>query len=139
MKDVAPAEANAIAGYAEKSFTTALGKYYQLVEQPATDVLTICFRIIDVKPTDLAQAMMLVPPFAMINLMSSKGAFTGSITLAGEFYEGTASKPSAAFLAFRSRPGVDAESAFGKWTAVEKVIDNGAARLTNDLNRSRQP
>jgi hypothetical protein len=138
MKEVDPAEAKAIAALAEKTFRESLARYYPLADRPAEDVLTLRFRIIDLKPTDAAQAVMLVPPFALINLVSSKGAFTGSITLAGEFFEGNASRPSAAFVAFRSRPGVDAASAFGKWTAVEKVIANGAERLATDLNNTRQ-
>ena len=137
MKDIAPEEARAIAAYAEKTFRQALAKDFQVVDHPAADVLTLRFRIIDLEPTNAAQAVMLVPPFALINLASSKGAFTGSITLAGEFFEGNTRQPSAAFVAFRSRPGVDAVSAFGRWTAVEKVIDKGAERLANDLLNAR--
>ena len=76
MKDVDPAEAKAVAAYANKAFRQSLSKHYQLADQQAADVLTIRFRIIDLKPTDAAQAVMLVPPFALINLVSSKGAFT---------------------------------------------------------------
>lgn len=139
MTDVAPEEAQAIATYAGKAFRQALAKDFQVVNQPGADVLSLRFRIIDLEPTKAAQAVMLVPPFALINLASSKGAFTGSITLAGEFYEGNAQRPSAAFVAFRSRPGVDAVAAFGRWTAVEKVIDKGAERLASDLANARTP
>lgn len=135
--DLAPEEARGIAAYAEKAFRQALAKDFRVVDQPAADVLTLRFRVIDLEPTSAAQAAMMVPPFALINLMSSKGAFMGSITLAGEFFEGNALRPAAAFVAFRSRPGIDAASAFGKWTAVEKIIDKGAERLATDLLNAR--
>lgn len=135
--DITPEEARGIAAYAEKAFRQALAKNFQVVSQPAADVLTLRFRVIDLEPTSAAQAAMMVPPFALINLVSSKGAFMGSITLAGEFFEGNALRPAAAFVAFRSRPGVDAASAFGRWTAVEKIIDQGAERLAADLINAR--
>lgn len=80
---------------------------------------------------------MMVPPFAMINMLSPKGLFLGSITLAGELYEGSAKEPSVAFVATRSRPGVDASVAFSRWAVAEKIIDNAAERLASDLESER--
>ena len=79
--------------------------------------------------------VMMVPPFALINMVSPKGLFIGSVTVGGELYEGLAREPSVAFVATRSRPGIDAASAFGRWSAAEKVLENAAERLATDLDR----
>lgn len=130
-KDV---DALEIAAYADRRFREALeAESFELVEERGEDVLRMQFRILDVKPTSKAQIAMMVPPFAMVNLVSPKGAFTGSIVLAGEFHEGLDEKPSVAFVAYGSRPGVDATVAFRPWDAAKKVIDNAAVRLARDL------
>lgn len=132
-KDVSDAEANKLARFAELRLKEHLGKRMTLVNSPAADVLSVRFRILDLEPTSKAQIAMLVPPFAMVNMLSPKGAFLGSITLAGELYEGNAREPSVAFVGSRSRPGVDASVAFQRWAVAEKIIDNAAERLANDL------
>lgn len=33
------------------------------------------------------------------------------------------------------KPGIDAASAFGRWSAAEKVLENAAERLATDLDR----
>lgn len=132
-KDVSDEEANNLARYAERRLKENLAKRMTLVDGPAADVLSVRFRILDLEPTSKAQIAMLVPPFAMINMLSPKGAFLGSITLAGELYEGDAQEPSVAFVGTRSRPGVDATVAFSRWAVAEKIIDNAAERLASDL------
>lgn len=132
-RNVSDAEASKLARYAELRLKENLGKRMTLVNSPATDVLSVRFRILDLEPTSKAQIAMLVPPFAMINMLTPKGAFMGSITLAGELYEGHADEPSVAFVGTRSRPGVDATVAFQRWAVAEKIIDNAAERLAADL------
>jgi hypothetical protein len=132
-KDVSDVEANELARLAELRLKENLGKRMTLVNAPAADVLSVRFRILDLEPTSKAQIAMLVPPFAMINMLSPKGAFLGSITLAGELYEGNAREPSVAFVGSRTRPGVDATVAFQRWAVAEKIIDTAAERLANDL------
>jgi hypothetical protein len=132
-RDVSDAEASKLARYAELRLKENLGKRMTLVNAPATDVLSVRFRILDLEPTSKAQIAMFVPPFAMINMLSPKGAFIGSITLAGELYEGDAREPSVAFVGTRSRPGVDATVAFQRWAVAERIIDNAAERLAGDL------
>jgi hypothetical protein len=131
--EVKSAEALEIAQFTGKQFAEALGKQFEIVAKPGVGVLRLRFTITDLQPTSAAQVVMMVPPFAMVNMVSPKGAFVGSITLAGEFFEGTATDPSVAFVAYRSRPGIDATVAFGRWTAAKKVISNAAERLANDL------
>ena len=80
---------------------------------------------------------MMVPPFSMVNMVSPKGAFTGSVTLAGEFLEGDSKEASAAFVAYGSRPGIDATVAFRRWDAAKKVIDKVTERLVSDLEAQR--
>lgn len=138
MQEVDVAEAKVIAVYMQNALKNTLSKEFEMVEQPGKDVLSIKFRIIDLQPTSAAQIAMMVPPFALINLVSTNGAFLGSMTFAGEFLEGMNSGPSAAFVAFRSRPGADATVAFGRWTAVESVIDKAAERLAQDLKANRE-
>lgn len=133
--EVSDAEAQRIALYAEKTLKEQLArKKMTLVAEPGPDVLSVRFRIIGLSPTSSAQVAMMVPPFALINMLSPKGVFMGSITVGGELYEGLATEPSVAFVATRSRPGVDAASAFGRWAAAEKVLDNAAERLATDLS-----
>jgi hypothetical protein len=131
--EVKSAEALEIAQFAGKQFADTLGKQFEIVAKPGAGVLRLRFTITDLQPTSAAQVVMMVPPFAMVNMVSPKGAFLGSITLAGEFFEETATDPSVAFVAYRSRPGIDATVAFGRWTVAKKVISNAAERLANDL------
>jgi hypothetical protein len=131
-------EAQLIAEYMRTTVTAQLAKEFTIVDAPAPDVLRIRFTVTDLQPTSAAQIVMLVPPFSMVNMVSPKGAFTGSITLGGEFFEGTAREASAAFLAYRSRPGIDATVAFGRLDAAKKVIDNFAQRLAKDLAALRK-
>jgi len=133
--DVGDAEARAVAAFAERVLKEKLSRTRQLVTAPAPDVLSVRFRIVGLEPTSGAQMVMMVPPFALINMVSPKGLFIGSVTVGGELYEGLASTPSVAFVATRSRPGIDAASAFGRWSAAEKVLENAAERLATDLDR----
>ncbi len=126
-------EATQIAAHMQSAFRTALGKEFEIAPAPGSDVLRIRLSVTDIKPTNAAQVAMMVPPFAMVNLVSPEGAFMGSITLAGEFFEENQTQPSAAFVAYRSRPGADATVAFSRWAAAKKVIDNAAQRLARDL------
>lgn len=132
-KEVTNAEALELASYARQQFARELGKQFKVVSSPAYDVLRLRFTITDLQPTSAAQVVMLVPPFAMINMLSPRSAFIGSITMAGELFEGNATVPSAAFVAHRSRPGVDATVAFGRWTAARKIIASIAEKLADDL------
>lgn len=132
--EVKDAEAQELAAYTREAFTRALAKRFEVASAAAPDVLRIRLTITDLQPTGAAQAIMMVPPFSMVNMVSPKGAFLGSITLGGEFFEGDATPASLAFLAYRSRPGIDATVAFGRWTAVRKVVDNAAERLARDLS-----
>ncbi len=135
VKDVTDIEAQQLAAYTQQRLKEQMARRLMLVDAPGPDVLTVRFRITGLEPTSKAQVAMMVPPFAMINMLSPKGLFMGSITLAGELYEGLAKEPSVAFIAMRSRPGVDATVAFGRWAVAEKVIDNAAERLADDLAR----
>ena len=138
MQDVTTKEAQNIAHYMEKKLKATLSREFEIVNQSGPDVITMRFRIMDLEPTSAAQVAMMVPPFALINLVSSKGAFIGSITMAGEFYEGLNKRSSATFIAFRSRPWRDIKSVFGRWTAVENIIDQAADRLTQDFSNNRK-
>ena len=137
VKDVTSAEAAQLARYTEQQLKDNLSRGMTLVAQPGAGVLSVRFRITDLKPTSKAQLVMMVPPFAVINMLSPKGAFLGSITLAGELYEGTAKEPSVAFIGTRSRPGADATVAFERWAVAEKIIDTAAERLARDLENER--
>ena len=138
-RDISDEEANKLARYAEWRLKESLAKRMTLVNRPAADVLSVRFRILDIEPTSKAQIAMFVPPFAMINMLSPKGAFLGSITLAGELYEGDAREPSVAFVGTRSRPGIDATVAFQRWAVAEIIIDNAAERLASDLENESLP
>lgn len=134
MHDATETEAQGLATYADGKFREALtARSFELVEANGDDVLRMQFRILDMKPTSKAQIAMMVPPFAMVNMLSPKGAFTGSVVLAGEFVEGNSTEPSVAFVGYGTRPGVDATVAFRRWDAAKKVIDNAADRLARDL------
>lgn len=132
---VTDAEAKRLANHAESRLKEEIGKQKILVDEPDQDVLSIRFIIIDLEPTSKAQLVMMVPPFATINMLLPKGAFLGSITLAGQLHEGLAMEPSVAFVATRSRPGIDATVAFSPWAVAEKIIDKAAERLAADLTR----
>ena len=131
-------EARRIGMHAETALRAQLGKHFEVVDKPAVDALGVYFRITDLEPTNAAQVAMMMPPFAMVNMSSPKGAFLGSITISGEIYEGLAEQPSVAFLATRSRPDIDASAAFGRWTVAEKVLDRAAERLAADLDEERR-
>jgi len=135
--EVTDQEALKIARYTETVLKDKLSTLLKLSDKPGPDVLSMHFRITDLQPTSKAQMAMFVPPFSMINLLSSKGLFLGSITFAGLFYEGTAKEPSVAFVATRSRPGADATVAFGKWTVAETVAENLAEKIVKDLSDLR--
>lgn len=137
-RDVTDAEAQKLAAYTQRRLREEMGKRLTLVGEPGTGVLSVSFLITDLEPTSKAQLVMMVPPFAMLNMLSPKGAFLGSITLAGELYEGLASEASVAFVGTRSRPGVDATVAFSRWAVAEKIIDNAAERLAEDLAKARE-
>ena len=126
-----------LSGYVDSQLRQNLAKSFEIVDTPADDVLRIRFSIVGAEPTKKAQMVMMVPPFAMVNMVSPKGAFTGSVTLAGEFLEGSEQEASAAFVAYGSRPGVDASVAFRRWDAARKVIDNVTERLASDLEALR--
>lgn len=130
-------EARQLAAYAEQALKAQLSQTMALAPAPAADVLSLRLRIIGLEPTSGAQVAMMVPPFALLNMVSAKGPFMGSITLGGELYEGLAAAPSVAFVGTRSRPGIDAAAAFGRWSAVEKVLDKAAERLADDLGGGR--
>ena len=135
--DVSDDESKKLARYAENRLKENLSKHLTIVKQPGADVLSGRLPVTDLQPTSKAQIAMMVPPFAMINMLSPKGLFLGSITLAGELYEGSAKEPSVAFVATRSRPGLDASVAFSRWAVAEKIIDNAAERLASDLESER--
>ena len=126
-----------LTAYVDERLRQSLAKSFEIVDTPAHDVLRIRFSIVGAEPTKKAQMVMMVPPFAMVNMVSPKGAFTGSVTLAGEFFDGSEQEASAAFVAYGSRPGVDASVAFRRWDAAKKVIDNVAERLASDLEALR--
>lgn len=137
-KDVTDADAQKLAAHTQRRLKEEMGKRLTLVGEPGPGVLTVRFLITDLEPTSKAQLVMMVPPFAMVNMLSPKGVFLGSITLAGELYEGLGEEPSVAFVGTRSRPGVDATVALGRWAVAEKIIDNAAERLAEDLAKSRE-
>ena len=137
LPDDAAAEASQIAGYLDEQLRKNLSRSFELVSAPGADVLRMRFSIVGAEPTSKAQMVMMVPPFAMVNMVSPKGAFVGSVTLAGEFFEGTSNEASAAFVAYGSRPGIDATVAFRRWDAAKKVIDNVADKLAQDLEALR--
>lgn len=126
-----------LATYVDGKLNEHLSRSFQIVDQPGPDVLRIRFRIVGAEATSKAQLVMMVPPFSMVNMVSPKGAFTGSVTLAGEFFEGDATEASAAFVAYGSRPGIDATVAFRRWDAAKKVIDKVTDRLARDLEALR--
>jgi len=126
-----------LATYVDGKLKEHLSKSFEIVNEPAPDVLRIRFRIVGAEATSKAQLVMMVPPFSMVNMVSPKGAFTGSVTLAGEFFEGDAKEASAAFVAYGSRPGIDATVAFRRWDAAKKVIDKVTERLARDLEALR--
>jgi len=126
-----------LATYVDRKLKEQLSRSFQIVDQPGPDVLRIRFRIVRAEATSKAQLVMMVPPFSMVNMVSPKGAFTGSVTLAGEFFEGDAKDASAAFVAYGSRPAIDATVAFRRWDAAKKVIDKVAERLARDLEALR--
>jgi hypothetical protein len=136
----APADAGAseLATYVDKRLRDELSKSFELVDAPEPDVLRIRFRILDAKPTSKGQVAMMLPPFSMVNMVSPKGIFTGSVTIAGEFREGLAEDMSVAFVAYGTRPGIDASVAFRAWDAAKKVVDRIAVRLARDLEGLRQ-
>ena len=131
-------DAKELAVYVDAKLRENLGRAFDLVDAPADDVLRIRFTVVDAEPTKKAQMIMLVPPFATVNMVSPKGAFTGSVTLGGEFFEGRADEASAAFVAYGSRPGIDATVAFRKWDAAKRVIDRTTAKLASDLEALRE-
>lgn len=122
-----------LANYVDAKLNEKLSRSFEIVANPAPDVLRIRFRIVGAEATSKAQLVMMVPPFSMVNMVSPKGAFTGSVTLAGEFLEGDSKEASAAFVAYGSRPGIDATVAFRRWDAAKKVIDKVTERLASDL------
>ena len=126
-----------LAAYVDERLRQSLAKLFEIVDTPADDVLRIRFSIVGAEPTNKAQMVMMVPPFAMVNMVSPKGAFTGSVTLAGEFFDGSSQEASAAFVAYGSRPGIDATVAFRRWDAAKKVIDNVTEQLASDLEALR--
>ncbi|NGP53557.1 DUF3313 family protein [Thioalkalivibrio sp. XN8] len=136
--EVATDEARRIGMHAETALKEQLGQYFELVDRPAADALGVYFRITELEPTGAAQAAMMLPPFAQVNVLSPKGPSLGSITISGEIYEGLAEQPSVAFLATRGRAGVDATAAFGRWAVAEQVLDRAAARLAQDLDQERR-
>lgn len=135
-KDITDVEAQTLALYTQRRLKEEMGMKLTLVGEPGPGVLTVRFLITDLEPTSKAQLVMMMPPFAMLNMVSPKGAFFGSITLAGELYEGLDKEPSVAFVGTRSRPGIDATVAFQRWAVAEKIIDNAAARLADDLAKA---
>jgi hypothetical protein len=126
-----------LATYVDRRLNEHLSNSFEIVGTPGPDVLRIRFRIVGAEATSKAQMVMMVPPFSMVNMVSPKGAFTGSVTLAGEFFEGESKEASAAFVAYGSRPGIDATVAFRRWDAAKKVIDKVAERLARDLEALR--
>jgi hypothetical protein len=129
----APEGARELATYVDSKLRENLRQSFEIVDAPAADVLRIRFTIVSAEPTSKAQLVMMVPPFALVNMVSPKGAFTGSVTLGGEFFEGRSDEASAAFVAYGSRPGADATVAFREWDAAKKVIDRVATKLARDL------
>ncbi|MCU0974950.1 MAG: DUF3313 domain-containing protein [Steroidobacteraceae bacterium] len=132
------AGASEVAAYADTRLRAELSRSFELVDTPAADVLRIRFRVLDAKPTSKGQVAMMLPPFSMVNMVSPKGIFTGSVTIAGEFREGLADDMSVAFVAYGTRPGIDATVAFRPWDAAKKVVDRIAVRLARDLEGLRQ-
>lgn len=132
------AGASEVAAYADKRLRAELSRSFKLVDAPAPDVLRIRFRVLDAKPTSKGQVAMMLPPFSMVNMVSPKGIFTGSVTIAGEFREGLAEDMSVAFVAYGTRPGIDATVAFRAWDAAKKVVDRIAVRLARDLEGLRR-
>jgi hypothetical protein len=132
------AGASEVAAYADRRLREELSRSFELVDAPDRDVLRIRFRILDAQPTSKGQVAMMLPPFSMINMVSPKGIFTGSVTIAGEFREGFSEDMSVAFVAYGTRPGMDASVAFRPWDAAKKVTDRIAVRLARDLEGLRQ-
>ena len=132
------AGASEVAAYADRRLREELSRSFELVDAPDRDVLRIRFRILDAQPTSKGQVAMMLPPFSMINMVSPKGIFTGSVTIAGEFREGLSEDMSVAFVAYGTRPGIDASVAFRPWDAAKKVTDRIAVRLARDLEGLRQ-
>lgn len=130
--------ASELAAYVDTRLRAELSRSFELVDAPAPDVLRIRFRILDAQPTSKGQVAMMLPPFSMVNMVSPKGIFTGSVTIAGEFREGLADDMSVAFVAYGTRPGIDATVAFRPWDAAKKVIDRIAVRLGRDLEGLRK-
>jgi hypothetical protein len=136
---VAPAEAQELAVYVDPQLREKLSRSFELVDAPADDVLRIRFIVVDAEPTNDAQIVMLMPRFATVNTISPKGAFTGSVTLGGEFFEGHATEAGAAFVGYGRRPGIDATVAFRRWHAAKKVIERATEKLARDLEALREP
>jgi hypothetical protein len=126
-----------LAKFVDIKLNEHLSKSFEIVGKPGPDFLRIRFRIVGAEATSKAQLVMMVPPFSMVNMVSPRGAFTGSVTLAGEFFEGESKEASAAFVAYGSRPGIDATVAFRRWDAAKKVIDKMAEFLAQDFEALR--
>lgn len=136
--EVAAEDVDVLTSKAQEFLHEQLGKHFEIVDQPAADTLSVSLKIIHLQPTSAAQTVMFVPPFSLINMFSPKGLFTGVIAIAGELHEGLDPEPSVAFVAIRSRPGADVAAGIGRWSFAERVLEQSAKRLAEDLEKLRE-
>lgn len=122
-----------MASCSRQQFAREPGKQLTVASSSAYDVFRLSLSTTDLQPASAADAVIVVPPFAIINVLIPRSTFIGSTTMAGEPFEGNATVSSTAFVVRRSRSGIDATVASGRWTAARQIIANTAEKLAGAL------
>jgi hypothetical protein len=130
-----------VADFIRDEFTRVIKKNYKIVQQPGPDTLRLKFTLAGLELTRplLATATHIVPVGLALNLSKSavgmKGSFTGSVTLAGEFYASENNTLVYAFIAKRGPNAMDVTTILTGLDASKKAITEMAEKFIEYVDK----
>lgn len=141
FKKVPEKDQQMIANFIQSEFTRALKQGYEVVDQPGPGVLRMKFTLAGIQLTQpaLAAVTHFTPIGMAMNLGRAaggmNGSFMGTVTLAGELYDGEDQTLVASFLTKRGPLAMDVTATLSGIEAAKKAVSDIADRFKATIDK----
>lgn len=133
-----------VAGFIRDEFTRVLKDRYTVVTQPGPGVLRLKFTLagLELTKTALATVTHVIPVGLVLNIGKSAagmpGSFMGSVTLAGELYDGETNTLVFAFVTKKSPNAMNVTTMLSGLDAAKKAITEVAEKFVEEVDKTRK-
>ena len=141
FKKVSESDKQMMAEFIRSEFTRALKQGYEIVDQPGPGVLRMKFTLAGVQLTQTALAAVthFTPIGMAMNLgrtaSGMSGSFVGTVTMAGELYDGEDNTLVASFLTKRGPLAVDVTAQWTGLQASKKAVSDIADKFKATIDK----